>query len=231
MSSVEGRFGFPLIAKPVDDGCSSAVLKIQSKKMLDTYLKALFRQESTLDHASRESLGLGWNEEFPKKTEVLIERLISDEGAVLFMEITCGLMTEYKNGKKEMTVFEPSEALASGDILSLEEKFLAGQGLNITPARLYTANYDYDYISSRVKEDLKKAANILGIEGYARIDAFVRVFEDGKVETVIIEVNSLPGMTPATYIYHQAALEGLKPYEFIDKILTFADERQQRITK
>ena len=229
LQSIEGRFGFPLIAKPVDDGCSSAVMKINDRPDLVNYLTALFRESTDLDRSLRSSLGLGWNEEFPNKSEVLIEALITDEGADLFMEITCGLMTEIRDGKMEMTIFEPSEALASGDILSLEEKFLAGQGLNITPARLYTAKYDYDYVSQRVKEDLKKAAMILGIEGYARIDAFVRVFSDGLVETIIIEVNSLPGMTPATCIYHQAAIEGLKPYEFIDKILTFAENRQQSL--
>ena len=144
------------------------------------------------------------------------------------MEITCGLMTYYEGTDLKIKVFEPSEALATGDVLSLEEKFLAGQGQNITPARLKTPQFDYDYISEHVKEDLRKAAEILGIEGYARIDAFVKVYADGKVETMIIEVNSLPGMTPATCIYHQAALEGLKPYDFIDKILTFAEQRQQK---
>jgi D-alanine-D-alanine ligase len=42
---------------------------------------------------------------------------------------------------------------------------------------------------------------------------------------VIIEINSLPGMTPATAIFHQCALNGYKPYEFIDKIIDFGTER------
>jgi D-alanine-D-alanine ligase len=44
---------------------------------------------------------------------------------------------------------------------------------------------------------------------------------------LIIEVNSLPGMTPATAIFHQAALNGYKPYDFIDKILTFAMNKRE----
>jgi UDP-N-acetylmuramate--alanine ligase len=35
-------------------------------------------------------------------------------------------------------------------------------------------------------------------------------------------------MTPATAIFHQAALNGYKPYEFIDKILTFAFQKKQK---
>ena len=56
----------------------------------------------------------------------------------------------------------------------------------------------------------------------------VRIFEDDRVEVIIIEINSLPGMTPATCIYHQAAINGYKPFEFIDKILTFGRERNQQ---
>ncbi|HAW05515.1 MAG TPA: hypothetical protein DCW83_12565, partial [Saprospirales bacterium] len=58
-----------------------------------------------------------------------------------------------------------------------------------------------------------------------RIDAFVRV-KGNEVDTIVIEINSLPGMTPATCIFHQCAINGYKPYEFIDKILQFAAESQ-----
>ena len=74
-------------------------------------------------------------------------------------------------------------------------------------------------------EDLWRVAQILQIEGYARIDAFVRVLENDEVETIIIEVNSLPGMTPATCIFHQTAINGYKPYDFIDRILSYGVER------
>ena len=130
-------------------------------------------------------------------------------------------MTRYKDGQLEYEVFEPSEALAGGEILSLEEKFLAGEGQNITPARFGRNTEEYAYIAARVKADLGKVARILNVRGYARIDAFIRIYEDGKVETIVIEVNSLPGMTPATCIFHQSAINGYKPYDFIDNILEF----------
>jgi D-alanine-D-alanine ligase len=47
------------------------------------------------------------------------------------------------------------------------------------------------------------------------------VFKDGSVRLTVIEINSLPGMTPATCIFHQAAIQHYKPYDFIDKILEF----------
>ncbi|MFN5830317.1 MAG: hypothetical protein ACK46R_06165, partial [Bacteroidota bacterium] len=83
--------------------------------------------------------------------------------------------------------------------------------------------------SEEVKKQLKKAAEVLNIEGYARIDAFVRIFENGKVEVIFIEVNSLPGMTPATCIFHQTAINGYKPLDFIDRILDFGFKRMKRM--
>jgi UDP-N-acetylmuramate--alanine ligase len=56
----------------------------------------------------------------------------------------------------------------------------------------------------------------------------VRVRQSGAVEVLIIEVNSLPGMTPATCIFHQTALAGYTPYQFIDRILDFGKARQEK---
>jgi D-alanine-D-alanine ligase len=48
------------------------------------------------------------------------------------------------------------------------------------------------------------------------------------VEVIFIEVNSLPGMTPATCIFHQAAIAEYKPLEFIDKILSYGIARKEK---
>ena len=66
-------------------------------------------------------------EEFPQKQLILVEELISKNEAKHFLEITGGMLTKFNSsGELEYEVFEASEALAEGDILSLEEKFLAG---------------------------------------------------------------------------------------------------------
>jgi D-alanine-D-alanine ligase len=137
------------------------------------------------------------------------------------------MLTHHKKGKVQYEVFEPSEALAESGILSLEEKFLAGQGQNITPARFSKNAAAQKAISAKVRNELRKTAKLIGVEGYCRIDAFVKIFKDGRVETDIIEINSLPGMTPATAIFHQCALNGYKPYNFIDEILRFGEERMR----
>jgi len=222
------KMGYPLIAKPSDEGCSSAVLKLRSEDELVAYAEATFRKTDVIDAPLREVLKVSEKDEFPQKPYFLIEKFIDRNNAEHFLEITGGMVTKMENGQRVYEVFEPSEALAEGEILSLEEKFLAGEGQNITPARFASEPNENARISAEVRSVLKRVAQTLDVEGYCRIDAFVRILKDGKVEVVIIEINSLPGMTPATCIYHQAAINGYKPFEFIDEILTFGEARLNR---
>ncbi len=235
------QLGYPMIVKPVDDGCSSAVQKINDATSLHEFLTLLLNVEPQRNPELRARLGIHPKDEVPVKAVALAEKLIDRGGADLFLEITGGLLTRFGESRTDgggdgggpalvYQVFEPSEALSTGEILTLEEKFLAGEGQNITPARFAFADVSYEHVASRVRETLGRAAAVLGVEGYARIDAFVRAWADGRVETIIIEVNSLPGMTPATVIYHQAALEGLTPFGFIDRIMDFGRRRAQIAT-
>ena len=224
--SLQNDYVYPLIAKPVDDGCSSAVKMIKSFEEFEAFATLIFRSSEAFDVKSAEILHIKDKEEFPQKQVLLVEELISKKGAKHFLEITGGMLTKLNaKGEVEYEVFEASEALASGEILSLEEKFLAGQGQNITPARYSRDEKERQLISNKVKETLGAAAKVLNIVGYCRIDAFVRIFDASHVEIIFIEVNSLPGMTPATCIYHQAAINGYKPYSFIDNILDFGAQK------
>jgi D-alanine-D-alanine ligase len=226
LEKVEQEIKYPLIAKPVDDGCSSAVKKIKNRKQLQAFLKTIFRESEDIPADLAEMLQLKTKEEFPIKKTALIEALIEKGGAIHFLEITGGMLSKFnEKGEVVYEIFEPSETLAGGEVLSLEEKFLAGEGQNITPARFAVNGISHEQISSQVRQDLEKAAKTLGVSGYARIDAFVRIYADGRAETIVIEVNSLPGMTPATCIFHQCALNGYSPANFIDKILEFGTER------
>ncbi len=119
------------------------------------------------------------------------------------MELTVGVF-----GNNKAQALPPSQALSSGEILSIAEKFLPGAGENQTPALLPTEDLAF------IRKTIEDAYTALNCKGYARIDCF---YHEGRL--TILEVNSLPGMTPATCIFHQAAEIGLKPMEFIDLII------------
>jgi D-alanine-D-alanine ligase len=218
-------FGYPLIAKPVDDGCSAAVKRINNEEELDAFARTIFRDDDSIGADEARILKLKLREEFPVKQRMLVEDLIERGEAEHFLEVTGGMLVR-PGEPRRFEVFEPSETLTGNEVLSLEEKFLAGEGQNITPARFSPDPTEDLRIATAVKAELKRAADVLGVEGYCRIDAFVRIFADGRVDTVIIEVNSLPGMTPATCIFHQAALSGYRPIDFIEKIIGYGFERQ-----
>jgi len=141
------------------------------------------------------------------RTEALIEDCING------MELTVGVV-----GNEEPYALPPSYAVATQGILSLEEKFLPGAGENQTPAPLPPETITF------VQEELCRVYLALQCRGYARIDCFYQSASQsgtGREQLVILEVNTLPGLTPATCIFHQAAEIGIKPMDFIDMIVTY----------
>ncbi|MEA1971046.1 MAG: D-alanine--D-alanine ligase, partial [Thermodesulfobacteriota bacterium] len=103
----------------------------------------------------------------------------------------------------------PAETIPTKGILSLEDKFLYGQGENKTPARLP------EDALKRIQDVAVRAFLALGLKAYARIDMFVP--GDGRI--VVLEPNSLPGMTPSTVLFHQAAASGITQAELISSII------------
>jgi len=125
------------------------------------------------------------------------------------MEVTCGVL-----GVDEPEALTPSETIPTDDVLSLEDKFLYGQGENKTPARLPAEQIEM------IREAAVATFRALNLKGYARIDMFVR--KDGRV--AVLEPNTLPGMTPSTVLFHQAAASGITPADLIDRIIRSALE-------
>lgn len=147
------------------------------------------------------------------KNHVLVEECITG------MELTVGVI-----GNNSPIALPPSQAISAGGILSIEEKFLPGAGENQTPAPISRS------ATALVRQTMSEVYKAAGCKGYARIDCF---YQDamqsptGKERVVIIEINTLPGMTPATCIFHQAAEMDIKPMDFIDLIITLGFEEHQ----
>jgi D-alanine--D-alanine ligase len=141
-----------------------------------------------------------------EKQSVLIEEHVKG------MELTVGVL-----GNESPQALPPSYAVANAGVLSIEEKFLPGAGENQTPAPLPAEALQL------VQRTMEQVYLAIGCQGYARIDCFYQTAQQsptGKERVVILEINTLPGLTPATCIFHQAAEIGLKPMEFIDRIIT-----------
>ncbi len=197
-----------LIVKPRSDGCSSGIVHLYSAEEFYRYVEII---RLGLDAIPKNTFKNQTDTvEMPlHMTEILIEQFIETDlirvkGNELkhyarsgWVEVTVGVV-----GKQaDMHVFNPSITIAEGDVLSVEEKFQGGTGINITPP---PASILPTKLLRKVKANIKILADKLGIEGYARLDAFVQT-KTGKI--ILIEVNSLPGLTASTVFYQQALEE------------------------
>ena len=145
------------------------------------------------------------------------------EECIIGTELTIGVI-----GNDIAHALPPSQAVAAHGILSIEEKFLPGAGQNITPALL---SIEAIMLAQRTVESAYQAT---GCAGYARIDCFYQSETQsptGNERVVILEINTLPGLTPATCIFHQAAEIDMSPMAFLDLIIQLGFARNAKYKK
>jgi len=104
-----------------------------------------------------------------------------------WIEATMGVLEK----KGVIHAMNPSITVAIGNILTLEEKFQGGTGVNITPP---PAPYVKPSAVKKAKERMERVAKALGVQGYARIDAFMHV-KTGE----LVAMQQDPGNTAAYY--------------------------------
>lgn len=220
-----------LLIKPQADGCSAGVVRLQSAGDLKTYLSALAKHETVLLPGSL--LHLQQAVEMPVAAEALIlEPFIATDDVHIeaqkliyrpktgWIELTAGVLEQ--NGTYH--ALTPSITVAQNAVLSLEEKFQGGTGINLTPPPESIVKPAQIKI---IKDKVAVAAKTLGIEGYARLDLF---FNTKSNHIMIIEANSLPGLTASTVIFHQGLAEDppLYPRAFLEKLVELGRHRHQR---
>ena len=211
-----------IVLKPRGDGCSSGVLVSRNPEFqVPRYLLFAF--------AGLPKIPYRWlYPDFPDESmmlqmptgdfeSLLIEQFLGDPpGENHFMEMTVGVA----GPKGAMQALLPSETLAVGDVLSLDEKFNKGMGVNLTPP----PSLSEAQVAS-IRRRVSKFANAFGLQNYARIDIMYHLPSD---MVYLIEINTLPGLTAATILYTQALVTPefqLKPGEFLDYLIRTARGR------
>ena len=164
-----------LLIKPQCDGCSTGVARLQSFKEFLHYIDCV-----------RKEIRYG--------TIEMPDSLLCHQKVSGWLEMTLGVLESQDN----YTALNPSITVAESHVLSLEEKFQGGTGMNITPPPEELLSLS---ARTQVQQSACRIAQALGIQGYARLDLFVEC-ATGRVR--VIEANSLPALTPSTVLYHQA---------------------------
>lgn len=222
-----------LLVKPRGDGCSAGVARLRDADELKVYLATLVAGGVYLPphslHGQSEVI------ELPMAVQDLLVEpyIITDKIAVRGNALT----HDQKLGWIELTVgvlenlgryhaLSPSITVTDGNVLSLEEKFQGGTGINLTPPPASIISADKTGV---IRRKVEKAAAALGIEGYARLDVFFNTVSD---QIVIIEANSLPALTASTVLFHQglAEIPPLLPRALLETIIQNGLDRSTNST-
>jgi D-alanine-D-alanine ligase len=209
---IEARFSYPLVVKPNDHEGGFGVRMVQDRSELVAYLQLIFRSSDSEVAAFRRTLRLKGKEEFPQRDEVLCEAIVNLHVSRNFLEVCAPVfINDSEEGVFELELFPLGTVTLGKNQLGL-------------PVKLSANPQEHQNLMLQVKSDLEKVARILNLHGLCTIDAFLQIFDDGSVETTVIEVNTLPVLSFRGSIFQQAALQGYQPLQMIDKLLTYSRE-------
>jgi len=157
----------------------------------------------------------------PGELTAAIDRALSDGGDVLLeawvrgVEVSCGVLGDHDG---ELRVLMPIEIQpAAGAFFDYQQKYDAERGARelCPPPSLDERGRD------RVREAAERAHRTAGCRGYSRVDFIC----PPAGEPVLLEVNTLPGLTPRSLLPQEAACEGLG---YRDLVLEIVDRALAR---
>lgn len=119
------------------------------------------------------------------------------------VELTCGMLGEKP---LPLIMIKPKD---DSEFFDYENKYDADGAEEICPAPVD------DALTASIQEQMVTAHTALGLEGYSRGDFMVT--ESG--EAYLLEVNTLPGMTPTSLLPQAAAHEGFSFTELIGELI------------
>lgn len=211
-----------LIIKPRSDGCSAGIILLTSFD--DLYRYSCFCREKVAIIPAGMFIKQDNPVEMPQtKQDFLVEPYIQTDRILIqnhrlsheskdgWIELTIGVLE--KEGKYH--ALNPSITIAEGAVLSLEEKFQGGTGINLTPPPEELLSKE---ATNKIKKLAERVAKVLGINNYARLDLF---FNWQTEKMILIEANTLPALTPSTVFYHQGLAEEipLSPLVLLENII------------
>ena len=159
----------------------------------------IIKEETEILHAIEEIFALG--------DDLLAETFV--EG----IELTLPVL-----GNDELTVLPVIEITSENEFYDYEAKYTAGMCHHIIPARIS------ENVTEKINEIGKEVYRVLGCRGLARIDFIL----DQTGEPMIIEVNTLPGMTEMSLFPDSARHIGISFEELTERIVLLAWQRKEQ---
>ena len=163
--------------------------------------------------------------ERPRDLDGALDRLFAlntaflAESAVSGQEITCGVLGRLDKGT-EIPEALPTVLIrpATGTVFDYASKYTPGAAEELCPAPVP------DALNKKIQDMALAAHQALGITGYSRSDFILP--DNG--EPVLLEVNTLPGMTPTSLIPQEAAAIGLSYAQLVQRLIDLGLARHNR---
>jgi len=133
------------------------------------------------------------------------------EEAIIGREIECAIL-----GNQNPIAAALGEIVPCNDFYDYDAKYLAGKTVTHIPARVE------DLISNNIREIALKAYQVLGCEGFSRIDFFLTQSN----EIILNEINTIPGFTAISMFPKLFEYSGIPYKTLIDRLILLALERK-----
>jgi D-alanine-D-alanine ligase len=140
---------------------------------------------------------------FRYDTTALIEECVQGT------EITVAVL-----GNDDCVALPPVEIIPKNEFFDFEDKYSLDGAEEICPARLSEEDM------KEAKELALECHRLLGCRGMSRTDMFVT--DDG---CVVLETNTIPGMTPTSLLPKAAAAAGISFEKLLDMLIGYAKEK------
>ncbi len=139
------------------------------------------------------------DEAFTEASEVLIESFIDG------IEVTCGCFKTEK-GK---TVLPLTEVVTHNEFFDYEAKY-EGKVEEITPARISAE------LTKEIQDQTSRIYDLVGAKGIVRADYII-----SNNEPILLEVNTVPGMTETSFIPQQVEAANLSMKQVLTDIIEY----------
>ena len=126
------------------------------------------------------------------------------------MEITCGIL-----GNDRPVALPIVEIISKNEFFDYESKYTESKAQEIIPARIPRK------LALKVQNIALKVYKAVGAKGFGRVDF---ILKKGK-EPVVLEINTIPGLTPASLLPKEAKAAGITYPQLLDTIIEYANEK------
>lgn len=156
---------------------------------------SIVHKKKELDNALRKAFSFG--------PRIIIEEYLRGT------EVTCGVL-----GNENLVALPVVEIIPKTEFFSYEAKYNEGKCEEIVPARISKK------LTKKVQNLAIRVYKTINCRGFGRVDMIIR-----KDKPYVLEINTIPGLTPVSLFPKEAAAAGISYPQLLDRLIELALER------